>query len=150
MIGQTEDKERLRQATAYYVETLLNKHWLNKLYIRLIITDEVPGYLGKGMCLTKPSRRNPRTNFTIFLPASCHPDKRLMVLAHQMIHVKQLIRANLAGTKLGKRVRKFIAEKWGPQSYKAIPYNERPLEQRCYAKMSYLVEDFKEHEWLTS
>jgi len=135
--GQKIKRKELVYAANWFGEMLMGKRLCNNLYIEITFMD-----LGTeiGSCADLDGEYRPR-EFEVFLTNDMNRKEILLTLAHEMVHVKQFARRELANFDTrdmplyqGKKV--YITD---------IHYYDWPWEIEAYGRSIGLIERYKDH-----
>ncbi len=135
-LPKTIDRKRIKAAVSFYADKLIGKRLSKNVYLTLSFGKKSLN----DICWEDDNLR-PR-EFSIGLSSLQTTDEVLLVLAHEMIHVKQYVKGEL---------KDYITKpdpywKGKPYSRKKVNYYDLPWEIEAYEKETALYEKFLNEE----
>jgi hypothetical protein len=123
-IGATGKKtQRLKDASVFYAELMMDKRIVKNIDLEIKIVDD---YEFLGHCLPEEDIKNPRY-FTIILQKN---KEMLRTLAHEMVHLKQYAKNELA---IDDDAIYWYGDIWRPKG-KQHKYFDSPWELEAYGR----------------
>jgi hypothetical protein len=121
-----------KQAVKFYTNFLLGKRLANNISIKLIFNNKNLDKNIYGFCDWDCDKRNPR-NFIISIDPNLSKRMTLMVIAHEIVHVKQYARGELKDLMRLNKV-KYLGKLYdeGKINYWVQPWE---IEARDYEKL---------------
>ena len=130
----------LGSAAEFYGEKLLGKRMAKNILVEIKLTrglkQKEQAY---GFCHITDDNLNRPREFMIELDTSMkHSFEQILIwLAHEMVHLKQFVRGELADYETGR-------VQWKSRNYGRLKYNDQPWEKEAYRLEEPLYEEFME------